>query len=113
MKPLRTFRIEPSLPDELSGLLDLAYNLRWAWRGEVREVFRRLDSKLWETTEHNPVAMLGQVDQSRLEAVTKDAGFMTQFRREYNELQEYLSRKGWWRRKYGVSEKPKVAYFCA
>ena len=113
MKPLRTFRIEPSLPDELTGLLDLAYNLRWAWRGEVREVFRRLDSKLWETTEHNPVAMLGQVDQPRLEVVTKDAGFMTQFRREYNELQEYLSRKGWWRRKYGVSEKPKMAYFCA
>ncbi len=113
MKPLRTFRIKPSLPDELSGLLDLAYNLRWAWRGEVREVFRRLDAKLWETTGHNPVAMLGQVDQSRLEKVAKDAGFMTQFRREYDELQEYLARKGWWCKKYGQCKTPQMAYFCA
>ncbi len=113
MKPLRTFRIEPSLPDELSGLLDLAYNLRWSWRGEVREVFRRLDARLWETTEHNPVAMLGQVEQSRLEAVTKDAGFMTQFRREHDELQEYLARKGWWCQKYGQCKTPQMAYFCA
>ncbi len=113
MKPLRTFRIEPSLPDELSGLLDLAYNLRWAWRGEVREIFRRLDAELWETTGHNPVAMLGQVDQSRLEKVANDAGFMTQFRREHDELQEYLDRKGWWCKKYGKSEMPRMAYFCA
>ncbi len=113
MKPLRTFRIEPSLPDELSGLLNLAYNLRWSWRGEVREVFRRLDARLWETTGHNPVAMLGQIEQPRLEAVTKDAGFMTQFRREHSELQEYLARKGWWCQKYGVREKPEMAYFCA
>ncbi|MDY7009566.1 MAG: alpha-glucan family phosphorylase [Planctomycetota bacterium] len=113
MKPLRTFRIEPSLPEELAGLLDLAYNLRWSWRGEVREIFRRLDTRLWEATGHNPVAMLGQVDQSRLEAITKDAGFMTQYRREHNELQDYLVRECWWRRKYGVSKKPKMAYFCA
>ena len=113
MKPLRAFRVEPSLPEELKGLSDLAYNLRWAWMGEVREVFRRLDAELWETTGHNPVAMLGRVDQSRLETVRKDAGFMAQFRREYDDLQEYLGREGWWGRKYGASDKPKMAYFCA
>ena len=63
MRPLRTYKVEPSLPESLAGLADLAYNLRWSWRGEVREIFLRLDRDLWEATGHNPVAMLGQIDQ--------------------------------------------------
>ncbi len=113
MKPLRTFTIEPSLPDELADLSDLAYNLRWAWRGEIRQIFRRLDSKLWEETGHNPVVLLGRISQERLIAASRDAGFMTQFRRVHAELQEYLSKSGWWCKEHGRSEKPHVAYFCA
>ena len=113
MKPIRTFRIKPSLPKELAGLLDLAYNLRWTWRGEVREIFRRLDSDLWEATGHNPVAMLGRISQERLQAVCKDRGFMAQYERACSELKEYLSRKGWWCQHADQSDRPEVAYFCA
>jgi len=113
MRPLRTFKVESSLPEELTGLVDLAHNLRWAWRGEIREVFRRLDVRLWETTGHNPVAMLGQLDQERLDRATHDAGFMSQFRRVHAELQEYLTKSSWWDERYGPRERPCVAYFCA
>ena len=113
MRPLRTFKVEPSLPEELSGLVDLAYNLRWSWRGEVREVFRRLDRKLWEATGHNPVAMLGQIDQDRLVAVTRDPGFITQFRRAQDELADHLTKGGWYGSAHGQPDRPRVAYFCA
>ncbi|KKK70493.1 hypothetical protein LCGC14_2923440, partial [marine sediment metagenome] len=113
MRPLRTFKIEPLLPENLSGLIDLALNLRWAWRGEIREVFRRLDAKLWDATGHNPVAMLGQIDQERLEAVGGDAGFLSQFRRVHADLQDYLARSSWWSENYGPAEGPQIAYFCA
>ena len=113
MRPLRTFTIEPSLPESLAGLTELAYNLRWAWRGEIREVFRRLDQRLWETTGHNPVAMLGRVDQGRLRRLSKDPGFLAQFRRVYAELQEYLGKDGWWGANYGGVDGPVLAYFCA
>ena len=113
MRPLRTFKVEPSLPDELSGLILMAFNLRWSWHGETRELFRRLDSRLWETTAHNPVAMLGQIDQDRLNTVVKDSGFMAQYRRVYNELRDHLSKGGWWFDSYGAAPNPKVAYFCA
>ena len=113
MRPLRTFRIEPSLPEELADLMELAYNLRWSWRGEVREIFRRLDQKLWETTGHNPVAMLGQIDQQRLDKLRRDPGFMAQFRRIHADLQEYLGKQGWWGSSYGAVDEPKIAYFCA
>ncbi len=113
MRPLRTFTIEPSLPDQLAGLKQLAYNLRWTWRGEIREVFRRLDQRLWEVTGHNPVAMLGQIDQGRLQRLTNDPGFMAQYRRVHAELVEYLSKGGWYESSYGQAAQPGIAYFCA
>ena len=62
----------PSLPAPLEGLRQLAYNLRWAWDHNTIELFRRLDSNLWESTKHNPVLMLGTIDQAQLEAAAKD-----------------------------------------
>jgi len=113
MKPLRTFRVKPSLPEELTGLLDLAYNLRWTWQGEPREVFRRLDSDLWEATGHNPVAMLGKISQERLQAVLKDRSFMAQLERACNDLKEYLAKTDWWCQGSGKLKSPDIAYFCA
>lgn len=113
MRPLRTFKVEPSVPDELAGLIELAYNLRWAWRGEMREVFRRLDARLWESSGHNPVAMLGQIRQDRLNAVLKDSGFMAEFRRVHAALKDHLGKGGWWSDRYGGGGQPRVAYFCA
>ena len=113
MRPLRTFKVEPSLPENLTGLIDLAMNLRWTWSGQIRDVFRRLDAKLWESTGHNPVDMLGQISQERLDACSRDAGFLSQFRRAYEELEDYLQRSTWWTDHYGPVEQPRIAYFCA
>ena len=44
MRPLRTFTIEPALPDTLLPLKELAYNLWWCWHGDAQDLFRRLDS---------------------------------------------------------------------
>ena len=52
MKPIHTFNVVSSLPTSLERLRELAYNLRWAWNHETIELFRRLDSDLWETTSH-------------------------------------------------------------
>ena len=113
MRPLRTFKVESSLPPELAGLSELAHNLRWSWRGEIREVFRRLDPALWEGCGHNPVAMLGRLDQGRLDRACRDAGFMAQFRRVHAELNEYLTKDSWWDRTHGRSDEPAIVYFCA
>lgn len=47
-----------NIPDRLTRLPELAYNLFWTWQVEVRELFERLDPELWEATEHNPVRLL-------------------------------------------------------
>ena len=76
MRPVHVFNVVPSLPAPLEGLRPLAYNLRWAWDHNTIELFRRLDSDLWETTGHNPVRMLGLIDQEQLEAAAHDEAFL-------------------------------------
>jgi len=113
MRPLRTFTIEPSLPEALQPLLEIAYNLRWSWHGDALELFRRLDSTGWEACYHNPVALLGRISQQRLNEMADDEGFRAHMERVYKDLQDYRSRPGWWSKTYGPSDQPIVAYFSA
>ena len=89
-RPLRTFTVVPSIPETLSRLRELALNLRWAWDRETRDLFRRLDPELWEGSRHNPVLMLGSVRQERLDEAAADDGFVAQYQRVCERLDEYV-----------------------
>jgi starch phosphorylase len=96
MKPIRTFSVVPNLPAPLEGVRKLAYNLRWAWNHETLELFRRLDSDLWESCGHNPVSMLGKIDQAKLQAAAGDDAFLAHLDRVETSLDAYLSGKPTW-----------------
>ncbi len=115
LRPTRTFTVVPSLPPRLAPLRELAYNLWWSWNLDVVDLFRRLDRDLWETTGHNPVAMLGLLKQYRLEEAARDEGFMSHLMRVYQALNHYLSsRDTWYERHYGDRPAaPRIAYFSA
>ena len=113
MKPIRTFSVIPSLPAPIEGLRVIAYNLRWAWNHEAIELFRRLDRDLWETTGHNPVLMLGSIEQAKLEAAAQDDAFLAHLNRTESELESYLTGEAtWFHKMYShQADKPLVAYF--
>lgn len=114
MKPIRTFTIVPSLPAPLEPLRKLAYNLRWAWDHETIELFRRLDSDLWEASNHNPVLLLGSIDQGQLAAAATDSGFLAHLERVSENLDAYMnSESDWFRRAHGAAESVLFAYFSA
>jgi starch phosphorylase len=114
MEPVRTFNVIPALPEPLAGLRRVAYNLRWAWNHDAIDLFRRLDSELWETSGHNPVRMLGTVDQARLGAAAQDAGLLAHLNRVCRDLDEYLTEQStWFRRIHGSDLDPRIAYFSA
>lgn len=113
MRPLRTFTVEPSLPEQLTGLLEIAHNLRWSWDGDSQDLFRRLDPDGWEEHYHNPVAMLGRISQSRLVEAAADEGFLAHLGRVSAVLQTCIDSQGWWCKTYGGDSKPKMAYFSA
>lgn len=115
MRPVRTFSVVPSLPPAIEGLRAVAYNLRWCWSHESIELFRRLDQELWETAGHNPVLMLGTIEQAKLEAAAADEAFLAHLRRVEGNLETYLAGEStWFRRTYEKSgDVPFIAYFSA
>ena len=115
MKPVHTFSVVPSLPKEMEGLRRIAENLRWCWSHESIELFRRLDRDLWETAGHNPVLMLGSIEQSQLEAAAKDEAFLAHLRRVESSLEHYLAAESTWfhRTHASGSDLPLIAYFSA
>lgn len=114
MKPIRTFIAIPALPAPIERLRELAHNLHWAWDHDTIELFRRLDTDLWETTGHNPVLMLGTIEQARLEAAATDEGFLAHLERVARDLDVYkASESTWFHRTYGVATSALIAYFSA
>ncbi len=114
MQPIRTFNVSPSLPASLQPLRQLAYNLYWDWNTEIKELFKRLDRDLWETTRHNPVALLARVSQARLQEVAADDGFLAHMERALGELNAYLNDRSWYKhQRTNRAGKECFAYFCA
>jgi glycogen phosphorylase len=113
MKPIHTFSVAPFLPPALKRQRDLVYNLRWAWNHDAIELFRR-DDDLWEKTGHNPVWMLGTIDQSALQAAAADDGFLAHLDRVAEDFDAYqTSESTWFRKTHGNVEHPRIAYFSA
>src|ERR671911_2618987 len=110
MKALRSFTVRPSLPPELSALEELAFNLRWSWDDQTRDLFRWVDPHLWDASVHDPVRMLGLVDRQRLDALAHDAGFKRFLGDVRDELQRYLDGERWFQSR-GDSPLDLVAYF--
>ena len=98
MQPIRTFNVSPSLPSRLEPLRQLSYNLHWDWNVETKDLFRRLDPDLWESSHHNPVSMLGTISQARLQEAAEDEGFLAQMDRAARQLDDYLQERTWYRK---------------
>ncbi len=114
MKPVTSFISIPVLPERIEGLKRLANNLKWTWDLSTIELFRRLDSDLWETTNHNPVKMLGVISQRELEHASQDDGFLAHYDAVCKSLDNYLAYKSTWYQR--ISPKRTnilVAYFSA
>jgi starch phosphorylase len=111
MKPVHIFTVIPSIPEPLERLRELAYNLRWCWNHDTIALFRRLDSDLWEASGHNPVRMLGTMDQKRLEEAAADDSFLAHLERVVNDFYSHLNSVGWFHKNHGKAGSRLVAYF--
>jgi starch phosphorylase len=79
IQPIREFVVRPALPEALSRMSELAYNILWAWEPSIRTLFRRLDPMLWKESGYNPVVMLGRVSQHVLERMAGDPRYLAQY----------------------------------
>ncbi|NLH50674.1 MAG: glycosyltransferase family 1 protein [Myxococcales bacterium] len=110
MPTVYTYEVVPRLPQKLSTLMDIAYNIWWTWNHDAIALFRRIDRDKWEEYNHNPVLLLGRISQARLEELANDDGFTSHLERVYKDLQTYLNNKGWYHKHYGDTN-DLIAYF--
>jgi starch phosphorylase len=110
MRALRSFTVRSRLPEALTPLQDLAYNLRWSWEDRTRDLFRWVDPQVWESTFHDPVRLLSLVGRQRLEQLASDPGFMGLLGEMHADLQRYLEAPRWFQNR-PTSPLHGVAYF--
>ena len=109
--PVRTFTVLPKIPERLSALQKLAYNLWWCWHADATALFRRIDPDLFEKLDHSPVRLGYAVPQERLDELAEDDGFLAHLDRVAENLDEYLNCKTWFREQFPDDQSLKVAYF--
>ncbi|MEQ9454138.1 MAG: alpha-glucan family phosphorylase [Phycisphaeraceae bacterium] len=110
---IRHFHVEPSLPEALKPLLEIAHNLWWTWNHDAVSLFIRLDQNLWTHTKHNPIKLLGLVSQDKLEAAARDEGFIGQMQQVHQQLKAHITRSPWMPEGQKDPNEYRVCYFCA
>ena len=98
---------------ELRRLLEpLAHDLACSWLHAVRELFPALDADLWRAVDHNPVALLADLPDDRLDAAAADADFIVRVEAARQALEAELTGPTWWDEQ-GRPDGFLVAYFSA
>ncbi|MBP7459882.1 MAG: alpha-glucan family phosphorylase [Candidatus Delongbacteria bacterium] len=93
MKILHKFQVVPHIPERLSALLKLAYNIWYTWHPDCVALFHRLDRDLWDKVNHNPVKLLGLISQDKLNERLDDEGFLNHLERVSSEFDKYMQNK--------------------
>ncbi len=113
MPSVRSFTVLPALPESLAPLETLAKNLYWSWNPQFIELFKRIDPALWAACGHNPVKLLGNVAQPRLEALSQNESFLNELHRISESLGSYLNTPTWFQKVCGNPSDVVIAYFSA
>jgi starch phosphorylase len=112
VRKIHQYSVHPDIPPRLSGLVELALNLRWTWDSRAFKVFQHLDPELLEKCGDNPVLLLRRISRERLDAAAQDAAFLTHLDKALDDLRAYLSEPGWFRLHHPQESGLCVAYFC-
>ena len=111
MYKVQRYHVHPKLPNSLSYLETLAYNLYWSWDHNSKALFRRLEPDLWEDLQRNPVKLLGLISQERLAELSKNNGFISYLQRVKANFENYMKRKTWFQEQHSDKQKFTIAYF--
>jgi len=102
----------PKLPERISGLSKLAYNLWWSWHPEARMIFKMLNRVAWKESGHNPVKMLRELPVGVLESVIDDPEYLRHYDIVLSRFQKEMKAKsGWFSDNIADPSNLPIAYF--
>ena len=99
----REVTVQAHLPENLTKLRELAYNLWWVWNSDAKNLFRQIDNEAWHRAQSNPVLLLNMLGYDKLVELSKDRVFMAQLDSIYEDFTSYM--------KVPRGDRPSVAYF--
>src|ERR1039458_7220472 len=105
---------EPLLSTDIEGfdfLAELALDMRWSWNHATDQVWRQLDSVLWEIT-HNPWIVLQTVSREKLQRVLADPVFRKNVDDMVKARRAAAEAPAWFEQTHPQSPLSCVAYFC-
>lgn len=109
MKPVQSFVVTAKLPQKIAKLKELAYNYWWCWNYEAKELFIRVNNKLWDEVNHNPVLMINKLTQEELEELASQKDFVAFLDSVYENFRKYLESEGWYDN-LGINKVGTIAY---
>ncbi|MGI6021967.1 MAG: alpha-glucan family phosphorylase [Methanoculleus sp.] len=102
------------VPERISGLVDLAYNLWWSWNPEARDLFKQVNREAWKEYIHNPVRMLRETPVGFLKRASENPAYLRRYDVVMRRLRKYMSATGtWFSSKYPGNGSLTIAYFSA
>ncbi|MDQ5986080.1 MAG: glycogen phosphorylase/synthase [Syntrophus sp. SKADARSKE-3] len=112
----RSFTAVANLPEGLSRLRELAYNLWWTWNPKALDLYATLDLKLWSEMGNNPVRMLETVSPETLQEAAENDSYLDLYKMVLQRFDDYMGERGP-RKKIPIAPELRwsspVAYFSA
>ena len=102
---MRSFYVQPHIPETLKNLYELAYNIWSTWDHDAFKLFSRIDPGLYRQVNHNPVKLLHLLGSKKLAELAKDPGFLFELDGVYQSFLTYQSFEGKYTDKKG-KERP-------
>lgn len=110
MKPIQSFIVSASLPENISKLKELAYNYWWCWNSDAKELFIRINRDLWNEVDNNPVLFLNKLSQEQLENLSEQQDFVSFLDYVHKKFIKYMTADPWFN-KPTFSSNHCIAYF--
>ncbi|MGE5313554.1 MAG: alpha-glucan family phosphorylase [Acidobacteriota bacterium] len=99
--------------DLLTGLRRVSRNLWWSWNFEAQQVFQELAPRLWETSHHNPSALLAEISEQEILARLANKDYCMRVQKVIKAFNAYMKQTKTWTAAHAKKLKNPVAYFSA
>lgn len=102
------------IPERISGLEELAFNLWWSWHPAARMLFKMMDRPAWKESVHNPVRMIREIPADIMESAAVNPDYL----RHYDAVlagyrDELKDTSCWFKQNVPDAECLPIAYFSA
>ena len=87
----RAFTAVTTLPQTISRLRELAYNLWWSWHPKALDLFASLSPKIWPEMNNNPVMMLETLSSETLLEASKNPSYLNLYTQIMKQFDDYVT----------------------